>query len=109
MSLAVKIHELCNGRQFEEMTEIDFYHAINMHPNCKELNIRKDQIGKVCYLIDQTKRKLQAEIQEEWKDKIIEALKIKPRTYKSKYKGPVSDLPSEPDKEFAESLKEIFE
>lgn len=109
MSLAVKIHDLCNGRQFDEMTDIDFFHAINMHPNCKELIIRKDQIGKVCYLIDQTKRKLQAEIQEEWKDKIIEALKIKPRTYKSKYKGPVSDLPSEPDKEFAESLKEIFE
>ena len=109
MALAVKIHELYNGRQFDEMTDIDFFNAINMHPNCKELNIRKDLIGKVGYLIDQTKRKLQAEIQEEWKDKIIEALKIKPLTYKSKYKGPVSELPSKPDKEFVESLKEIFE
>ena len=48
---------------------------MNKHPNYNELNNRKDQIGKVCYLIDQTKRKLQAEIQEEWKDIIIEAKK----------------------------------
>ena len=62
--------------------------------SARNMYIREDQIGKVCYLIDQTKRKLQAEIQEEWKDKIIEALKIKPLTYKSKYKGTVRILPA---------------
>ena len=35
MSLAIKIHDLCNEKQFEEMADIDFFHAINMHPNCK--------------------------------------------------------------------------
>lgn len=108
MHLVSKIYELCNGTQFKEMDEVDFFHAINLHPDTHPLQINQGEKVRVCYLISRLGATLETPSKEEWTNTILDRLDIKPQFFRSKYRQPVSDMPSDANAEFASAVKEIF-
>lgn len=108
MSVASKVYEICNGIQFREMDEVDFFHAINLRPNSHPIQINMGEKVRMCYLISRLGETLESPSKEEWTNAILARLGIKPQFYRSKYRQPVSDMPSEANVEFASAIKEIF-
>lgn len=108
MSLLASVHELCNGRQFEDMAAVDFFHAFNLHQTSKPLEVCKNEKVRVCYLINQLSEKIDKETRSEWIGTMLRTTGIEQDYYRSKYREPISDLPSKKNKEFAEALKEIL-
>ncbi|MDE6551646.1 MAG: hypothetical protein K2K98_01600 [Muribaculaceae bacterium] len=108
MSLLASVHELCNGRQFEDMTAIDFFHALNLHQISKPLGVCKNEKVRVCYLIHQLSEKIDKGMRSEWIGAMFRTTGIEQDYYRSKYREPISDPPSKKNKEFAEALKEIL-
>ena len=108
MKLLSLIHEVCEGEQFEEISAPDFYANMNLHPcNCK-LKIKPREKIRVCYLIFLMSEKLSKQDREKWKAGILELLDIDDSYYKSKYKEPVSDFPSDSNQKFAKEMEHIF-
>ena len=102
------IHEVCEGEQFEEISAPDFYANMNLHPcNCK-LKIKPREKIRVCYLIFLMSEKLSKQDRDKWKDRILKLLDIDDSYYKSKYKEPVSDFPSDSNQNFAKEMEHIF-
>lgn len=108
MSLLASVHELCNGQQFEDMSPIDFFHVFNLHQASKPLEVCKNEKIRVCYLINQLSEKIEKEKRNEWIGAMLRICGIEQDYYRSKYREPISDLPSKKNKEFAEALKEII-
>ena len=123
MKLLSLIHEVCVGEQFEEISAPDFYANMNLHPcNCKlrikprekihpcncKLRIKPREKIRVCYLIFLMGEKLSKQDREKWKAGILELLDIDDSYYKSKYKEPVSDFPSDSNQKFAKEMEHIF-
>ena len=108
MSLVSSIYEICNCKQFEETAEIDFFHSINLHPNCKPLIPKKGEKTRICYLVNQLSNTLSQDKRDQWLKDILKLVGIDYSFYRAKYRDAVGDLPSEANQEFAESLKEIF-
>lgn len=108
MSLLASVHELCNGRQFEDMAAIDFFHALNLHQASKPLVVCKNEKVRVCYLIHQLSEKIEKGTRSEWIGAMLRTTGIEQEYYRSKYREPISDPPSKKNKEFAEALKEIL-
>lgn len=108
MKLLSLIHEVCVGEQFEEISAPDFYANMNLHPcNCK-LRIKPREKIRVCYLIFLMGEKLPKQDRDKWKAGILELLDIDDSYYKSKYKEPVSDFPSDSNLKFAKEMEHIF-
>ena len=108
MKLLSLIHEVCEGEQFEEISAPDFYANMNLHPcNCK-LKIKPREKIRVCYLIFLMGEKLSKLGREKWKAGILKLLDIDDSYYKSKYKEPVSDFPSDSNQNFAKEMEHIF-
>ena len=108
MKLLSLIHEVCKGEQFEEISAPDFYANMNLHPcNCK-LKIKPREKIRVCYLIFLMSEKLSKQDRDKWKDRILKLLDIDDSYYKSKYKEPVSDFPSDSNQNFAKEMEHIF-
>ena len=108
MKLLSLIHEVCIGEQFEEISALDFYANMNLHPcNCK-LKIKPREKIRVCYLIFLMSEKLSKQDRDKWKDRILKLLDIADSYYKSKYKEPVSDFPSDSNQNFAKEMEHIF-
>ena len=63
---------------------------------------------RVCYLIFLMGEKLSKQGRDKWKDGILELLDIDDSYYKSKYKEPVSDFPSDSNQKFAKEMEHIF-
>ena len=107
MKLLSQIHEVCVGEQFEEISAPDFYANMNLQPcNCK-LKIKPREKIRVCYLIFLMGEKLSKQDRDEWKDGILKLLDIDDSYYKSKYKEPVSDFPSDSNRNFAKEMEHI--
>ena len=108
MKLLSLIHEVCVGEQFEEISAPDFYANMNLHPcNCK-LRIKPREKIRVCYLIFLMSEKLSKQDKDTWKAGILKLLDIDDSYYKSKYKEPVSDFPSDSNQKFAKEMEHIF-
>ena len=108
MKLLSLIHEVCEGEQFEEISAPDVYANMNLHPcNCK-LKIKPREKIRVCYLIFLMSEKLSKQDRDKWKDRILKLLDIDDSYYKSKYKEPVSDFPSDSNQNFAKEMEHIF-
>lgn len=108
MKLVSAVHEVCNGEQFEDISEADFYANMNLHPNGSKLKIRAREKVRVCYLIFLMGETLPKQDRESWKVSVMELLGIEESYYKSKYKEPVSDFPSDTNQEFAKKMKTVF-
>ena len=108
MKLLSLIHEVCVGEQFEEISAPDFYANMNLQScNCK-LKIKAREKIRVCYLIFLMSEKLSKQDRDKWKDRILKLLDIDDSYYKSKYKEPVSDFPSDNNQNFAKEMEHIF-
>ena len=108
MKLLSSINEICVGEQFEEISAPDFYANMNLQScNCK-LKIKAREKIRVCYLIFLMCEKLPKQERDKWKDSILKLLGIEESYYKSKYKEPVSDFPSDSNQNFAKEMKLIF-
>ena len=108
MKLLSLIHEVCVGEQFEEISAPDFYANMNLHHcNCK-LRIKPREKIRVCYLIFLMGEKLSKQDRDKWKAGILKLLDIDDSYYKSKYKEPVSDFPSDSNQNFAKEMEHIF-
>lgn len=108
MKLLSLIHEVCIGEQFEEISALDFYANMNLHPcNCK-LKIKPREKIRICYLIFLMGEQLPKPDRENWKKNILKMLDIEENYYKSKYKEPVSDFPSDSNQKFAKEMDAIF-
>ena len=108
MKLLSLIHEVCVGEQFEEISTLDFYANMNLHScNCK-LRIKLREKIRVCYLIFLMGEKLSKQDRDKWKAGILKLLDIDDSYYKSKYKEPVSDFPSDSNQNFAKEMEHIF-
>ena len=108
MTIIAAIHELCNGRLFEDMSAIDFYNTLNLHQGSKCLEVRRHEKVRVCYIINQLSERINRDRRNEWIEAMLVKTGIKPNYYRSKYRDPVSDLPSNKNKEFAKALKEVL-
>ena len=102
------IYETCVGEQFEAITIADFYANINLSPCKNRLKIKAREKIRVCYLIFLMSEKLSKQYKDEWRDKILKLLDIDESYYKSKYKEPVSDFPSDSNQKFAKEMENIF-
>ena len=108
MTIVAAIHELCNGRLFEDISAIDFYNTLNLHQDSKYLEVRRHEKVRVWYTINQLSERINSDRRNEWIEAMLVKTGIKPDYYRSKYRDPVSDLPSNKDKEFAKALKEVL-
>ncbi len=108
LSHIADIYEVCNGAQFSDTDSIEFFHAINLHPNSHSIQINNGEKVRVCYLISCLADTLESPQREQWLNGILAKLDIKMSFYRSKYRQPISDMPSESNKAFADTLREIF-
>lgn len=108
MKLLSAVYEKCNGEQFEAISELDFYANMNLQPYESRLKIRPREKARVCYLIFLMGETLPKPDREKWKEDIMNLLGIDDTYYKSKYKEPVSDFPSDSNQEFAKEMRSIF-
>lgn len=108
MKLVSAIHEICNSQQFENISELDFYANLNLQPCENKLKIRPREKARVCYLLFLMSEKLTKQDRENWKEAVMDLLEIDREYYKSKYKDPVSDFPSDNNQKFANEMKAIF-
>ena len=104
MKLISLIHEVCAGEQFEDITAPDFYACMNLHPCQCVLKIKPREKIRVCYLISLMREQLPGQDKDKWKEAILKHLDIDEDYYKSKYREPVSDLPSIPNQKFAKEI-----
>lgn len=108
MKLLKSIYEICVGEQFEEISETDFHANMNLQScNCKLKTKTREKI-RVCYLIFLMSEKLSKQDKDKWKAGILKLLDIDDSYYKSKYKEPVSDFPSDSNQKFAKEMEHIF-
>ncbi|MCM1031164.1 MAG: hypothetical protein NC410_06990 [Oscillibacter sp.] len=108
MKLLSIIYEVCLEEQFEKISASDFYANMNLHPCKNKLKIKAREKIRVCYLIFLMSEELPKQDKDEWKDKILKLLDIDESYYRSKYKEPVSDFPSDSNQNFAKEMERIF-
>ena len=102
------VHTTCVGEQFENISEYDFYACMNLRPGKCKLKIKPREKIRVCYLIFLMSEQLHKLDRENWKKNILKMLDIEENYYKSKYKEPVSDFPSDSNQKFAKERDAIF-
>ena len=102
------IHKVCVGEQFEDIATQDFYANMNLSPGEKGLKINAREKIRVCYLIFLMSERLPKQDRDKWKNEILKLLDIDENYYKSKYKEPVSDFPSDSNQNFAKEMDAIF-
>ena len=102
------IHEICIEKQFEAISISDFYANINLYPCKDKLKIKAREKIRVCYLIFLMSERLPKQDRDKWKNEILKLLDIDENYYKSKYKEPVSDFPSDSNQKFAKEMDAIF-
>ena len=71
-------------------------------------SIHSNKNLSVCYLIFLMSEQLHKLDRENWKKNILKMLDIEENYYKSKYKEPVSDFPSDSNQKFAKEMDAIF-
>ena len=108
MELLSLIHVTCVGEQFENISEHNFYTCMNLLPSDTKPQIRPREKIRTCYLIFLMSEKLPKQDRENWKRNILKILDIEESYYKSKYKEPVSDFPSDSNRKFAKEMDGIF-
>ena len=108
MKLLSLIHEVCVGEQFEEISAPDFYANMNLQPCNYKLKTKPREKIRVCYLIFLMSEKLPKQDRDKWKAGMLKLLDIDDGYYKSKYKEPVSDFPSDSNQNFAKEMEQIF-
>lgn len=108
MGLVSAIHKLCNDEQFEAISELDLYATLNNQATSSELKIKSGEKTRMCYLIHCLSEKIKGADKAVWRGDMLRKLEISESYYGSKYREPVSDIPSQKSVQFAKELKSIF-
>ena len=108
MKTASEIHKICNNTIFENLSETDFYTAINLQASDKILKLKQGEKTRVCFLIYKMYENIKSGNKTEWRTSILQQLEIDESYYKSKYKEPISEVPSRKSEQFAREIKELF-
>ncbi|GJQ07819.1 hypothetical protein CAPN010_19770 [Capnocytophaga cynodegmi] len=108
MAKSSAIYEICNGDVFEDVSETNFYSAINLQVS-DILRLKKGEKTRACYFIYRLSESLDAEKKAYWRNIILHNLGIKETYYKSKYKECALEVPSRKSEEFVNKIDEIFD
>lgn len=108
MSISSAVHKVCNNKTFENLSETDFYSAINLLAFDKILKLKQGEKTRACFLIYKMYESIKSANKTEWRTFILQQLEIDDSYYKSKYKEPISDVPSRKSAKFASEINEIF-
>ncbi len=109
MNIISSAYNICNNEQFEEISELDFYHEINNPSNgLQKLKIKKSETMRVCYLIHLLSERLDEPLRTQWREQILEKLGISTSYYKSKYRNAVSGDASVRSSAFANNMRAVF-
>ncbi len=108
MKLVSAIHNQCNNIQFDNITETDLYSALNLQPSNTRLSVKPGERTRMCYLIHKLYEHLKTDNRTAWRDTMLKTLEIREDFYKSKYKEPVSEIPSRKSESFAQRIDRIF-
>jgi hypothetical protein len=108
MGLVSAIHKLCNGEQFEDISELDLYAILNAQSD-KPLNVKSGEKTRICYLIHCLSEQIKGAEKLAWRNEMLKRLDISESYYTSKYREPASEIPSQKSIAFANNLKNIFE
>lgn len=108
MGLISAIHKECNNDQFEDTSEWDLYAILNNRPTETKLKVKSGEKIRVCYLIYRLYEHLKRADKAQWRSDILKRLDITEGYYAAKYKEPVSELPSQKSKKFAQDMEGIF-
>ena len=109
MQLISLIHNECNNIQFENLKDIDLYELLNLQPTHARLIVKSGEAIRMCFLISKLYDYLKTDNRTDWRTAILKAADIKEEYYKSKYKEPISEVPSRKSKEFAKRINQIFD
>lgn len=108
MATASAIHKICNNTIFENISETDFYTAINLLASDKILQMKQGEKTRVCFLVYKMYENIKSDNKTEWRTSILQQLDIDENYYKSKYKEPISEVPSRKSEQFAREINEVF-
>ncbi|MFR9542937.1 MAG: hypothetical protein SNH27_12875 [Rikenellaceae bacterium] len=109
MNIISSAYNICNNEQFEEISELDFYHEINNPSKGQQkLKIRKSEMMRVCYLIHLLSERLEEPLRTQWREQILGKLEISTSYYKSKYRNAVSGDASVRSSAFANNMRAVF-
>ena len=108
MKTASEIHKICNNTIFENLSETDFYTAINLLATDKILKLKQGEKTRASFLIYKMYESIKSHNKTEWRTSILQQLEIDESYYKSKYKEPISEVPSRKSEQFAREIKELF-
>ncbi|MDH6357771.1 hypothetical protein [Parabacteroides sp. PF5-9] len=108
MKLVSLIHNKCNNIQFENLSEIDLYSILNLHPTNSILTVKTGERTRMCYLIYKLYEYLKTESRTEWRTAILKSVGIEKSYYNSKYKEPISEVPSRKSETFAQHVDILF-
>lgn len=108
MKLVSLIHNECNNIQFENLSEIDLYAILNLQSTNAKLSLKSGERTRMCYLIYKLYEYLKVENRTEWRTSILDSAGIEKKYYDSKYKEPISEVPSRKSERFALLIDGIF-
>ncbi|MGL4519382.1 MAG: hypothetical protein ACRCUJ_06835 [Phocaeicola sp.] len=108
MDIVSSIYNLCNDEQWVAISELEFYKILNNQSTLAELTVNKGETIRICYLIHLLSERLDGTDRVVWRKEILRKLGISESYYSSKYREPVSELPSAKSKQFAKELNTIF-
>lgn len=108
MATSSAIHNICNNTTFENISETDFYTAINLLASDKILKLKQGEKTRACFLVYKMYESIKSNKNLEWRRLMLQQLDIDENYYKSKYKEPISEVPSRKSEQFAREIKELF-
>jgi len=109
MATSSKIHKICNNIIFENLSEMDFYIAINLLKSDKVLQLKQGEKTRACFLIYKMYESIKSGKNVEWRTSMLQQLDIDENYYKSKYKEPISEVPSRKSEQFAREINRVFQ
>ncbi|MPM48771.1 hypothetical protein SDC9_95498 [bioreactor metagenome] len=108
MAKSSTIYRICNNTIFENLSETDFYSAINLLASNQALKLKQGEKTRACFLVYKMYESIKSDKKTEWRTSILQQLEIDENYYKSKYKEPISEVPSRKSEQFATEINEVF-
>lgn len=108
MATSSNIYRICNNTIFENLSETDFYTAINLLAPDKILQLKQGEKTRACFLIYKMYESIKSNQKAQWRTSMLQQLGIDENYYKSKYKEPISEVPSRKSEQFASEIIEVF-
>lgn len=108
MATSSNIHRICNNTIFGNLSETDFYTAINLLTSDKILQLKQGEKTRACFLVYKMYESIKSANKTQWRTSILKVLDIDENYYKSKYKDPISEVPSRKSEQFASEIIEVF-